>query len=213
MSKPSAIVEKAVADFLRHLRERNASPHTIKAYSGDLANFAAYAGSRGWKSDRPHRDSRISLAALRKRTGEDFRRAVAGGGAVAVSLAGAGRRGRTESRKAGGDAQAAEKTSARAHHRRDELRARWPDAGSGGLPRARPAHAGTALWMRHSQLGTNRHQRRRHPPERGSNPDSRQGEEGALRSVWRFRKERAGGLSSGAPGNSGARRARIQRHC
>ena len=43
------IVEKAVADFLRHLRESNASPHTIKAYSGDLANFAAYAGSRGWK--------------------------------------------------------------------------------------------------------------------------------------------------------------------
>ena len=43
-------VEKGTTDFLRHLRERNASPHTIKAYSGDLANFAAYAGSRGWKS-------------------------------------------------------------------------------------------------------------------------------------------------------------------
>src|SRR5260370_26495670 len=50
MTKANTIVEKAVADFLRHLRERNASPHTIKAYSGDLANFAAYAGSRGWKS-------------------------------------------------------------------------------------------------------------------------------------------------------------------
>ena len=50
MPKTNTIVEKAVADFLRHLRERNASPHTIKAYSGDLANFAAYAGSRGWKS-------------------------------------------------------------------------------------------------------------------------------------------------------------------
>jgi integrase/recombinase XerC len=43
------IVDKAVQDFLRHLRERNASPHTIKAYSGDLANFSAYIGSRGWK--------------------------------------------------------------------------------------------------------------------------------------------------------------------
>ncbi len=43
------IVGKAVSDFLRHLGERNSSPHTIKAYSGDLANFAAYAGSRGWK--------------------------------------------------------------------------------------------------------------------------------------------------------------------
>src|SRR5260370_1566590 len=50
MTKPQTIVSSAVADFLRHLRERNASPHTIKAYSGDLANFAAYAGSRGWKS-------------------------------------------------------------------------------------------------------------------------------------------------------------------
>jgi integrase/recombinase XerC len=43
------IVAKAVADFLRHLRERNSSPHTIKAYTGDLANFSAYVGSRGWK--------------------------------------------------------------------------------------------------------------------------------------------------------------------
>jgi integrase/recombinase XerC len=42
-------VGKAVADFLRHLGERNASPHTIKAYTRDLSLFAAYAGSRGWK--------------------------------------------------------------------------------------------------------------------------------------------------------------------
>jgi integrase/recombinase XerC len=50
MTKPSTIVSRAVADFLRHLRERNVSPHTIKAYRCDLASFAAYAGSRGWKS-------------------------------------------------------------------------------------------------------------------------------------------------------------------
>jgi integrase/recombinase XerC len=43
------IVHRAVADFLRHLREKNASPHTIKAYTGDLANFSAYAGSRDRK--------------------------------------------------------------------------------------------------------------------------------------------------------------------
>src|SRR5258708_19154480 len=49
MTASKTIVAKAVADFLRHLGERNASPHTIKAYSGDLANFAAYAGSRRWK--------------------------------------------------------------------------------------------------------------------------------------------------------------------
>jgi integrase/recombinase XerC len=42
-------VGKAVNDFIRHLRERNASPHTIKAYTRDLSLFAAYAGSRGWK--------------------------------------------------------------------------------------------------------------------------------------------------------------------
>jgi integrase/recombinase XerC len=44
------IVERATDDFLRHLRERNASAHTIKAYAGDLDNFAAYIGSRGWKT-------------------------------------------------------------------------------------------------------------------------------------------------------------------
>ena len=43
-------VEKAVADFLRSLRERNASVHTIKAYTGDLETFSAYIGSRDWKS-------------------------------------------------------------------------------------------------------------------------------------------------------------------
>jgi integrase/recombinase XerC len=43
------IVRKAVSDFLRHLGECNSSPHTIRAYSRDLANFASYAGSRGWK--------------------------------------------------------------------------------------------------------------------------------------------------------------------
>ena len=45
----STIVDKAVRDFLQSLRQRNASIHTIKAYSGDLQEFSAYAGSRGWK--------------------------------------------------------------------------------------------------------------------------------------------------------------------
>src|SRR6202007_2030069 len=49
MTKPSTVVGKAVDDFLRHLRERNSSPHTIKASTGDLANFSSYAGSRDWK--------------------------------------------------------------------------------------------------------------------------------------------------------------------
>jgi integrase/recombinase XerC len=42
-------VDKAIAQFLQSLRQRNASIHTIKAYSGDLNEFAAYIGSRTWK--------------------------------------------------------------------------------------------------------------------------------------------------------------------
>ncbi|MGA7557386.1 MAG: tyrosine recombinase XerC [Terriglobales bacterium] len=50
MKQPRTIVERATDDFLRHLRERNASAHTIKAYTGDLDVFAAYIGSRDWKA-------------------------------------------------------------------------------------------------------------------------------------------------------------------
>ena len=50
MQHQRTIVERATDDFLRHLRERNASTHTIKAYTGDLDVFAAYVGSRSWKS-------------------------------------------------------------------------------------------------------------------------------------------------------------------
>ena len=45
----STVVEKAVRNFLQSLGQRNASVHTIKAYRSDLEEFAAYAGSRGWK--------------------------------------------------------------------------------------------------------------------------------------------------------------------
>jgi integrase/recombinase XerC len=43
------IVEKAADQFLRSLRELNASPHTIKAYTGDLDIFSAYIGPRDWR--------------------------------------------------------------------------------------------------------------------------------------------------------------------
>src|SRR5947207_11351165 len=46
MSQKTVVV--AIEKFLRSLRERNASSHTIKAYTGDLGNFAAYVGSRNW---------------------------------------------------------------------------------------------------------------------------------------------------------------------
>lgn len=42
-------VELATDSFLRHLRERNASAHTIKAYAGDLDTFAEYVAERDWK--------------------------------------------------------------------------------------------------------------------------------------------------------------------
>ena len=39
----------AIKKFLCSLAERNTSPHTIKAYSQDLATFANYIGTRSWK--------------------------------------------------------------------------------------------------------------------------------------------------------------------
>jgi integrase/recombinase XerC len=44
------VVERAVDDFLHSLRECNSSGHTIKAYAGDLNNFAAYIGVREWRN-------------------------------------------------------------------------------------------------------------------------------------------------------------------
>jgi integrase/recombinase XerC len=43
-------VEKTIDSFLHSLRQRNASVHTIKAYTGDLGNFSAYLGTRNWRS-------------------------------------------------------------------------------------------------------------------------------------------------------------------
>lgn len=51
MSQPD--VAKAVGRFLSSLRERNTSPHTIRAYTRDLGDFTAYVGPRKW-SDIDH---------------------------------------------------------------------------------------------------------------------------------------------------------------
>jgi integrase/recombinase XerC len=45
-TRSSTQVSKSCEQFLGSLRERNVSPHTIKAYSGDLQLFATYVGSR-----------------------------------------------------------------------------------------------------------------------------------------------------------------------
>src|SRR5947209_1878676 len=51
MSKQAhTVVEKAATQFLRSLRQRNVSVHTIKAYAGDLKNFAGYIGSHDWRA-------------------------------------------------------------------------------------------------------------------------------------------------------------------
>jgi integrase/recombinase XerC len=49
-SNSRTTIERATDDFLRHLREQNASAHTIKAYAGDLDAFAAYIGERKWNA-------------------------------------------------------------------------------------------------------------------------------------------------------------------
>src|SRR6266705_5803170 len=49
MRTHQTMVGTEVAKFLRSLHGRNASAHTIKAYTGDLANFSSYIGPRKWR--------------------------------------------------------------------------------------------------------------------------------------------------------------------
>ncbi len=213
MARSSTIVGKAVADFLLHLREQNSSPHTIKAYSGDLANFSAYAGSRGWKQI-DHIAIRGFLSQLYEKglSKTSVARSLAAVRSLYKWLAQRGSR-RAESGQTCSDAEAAEEASARSDDRRDEFGARWANAGSCRVSRARPAHARTAVWMRHPQLRAYGNQSRRYSPERGGDPDSRQREEGALRPVWWIGDERAGGLSSGAADDAGRDAKEHAAHC
>ena len=41
-------VEKGIAQFLRSLKEKNSSAHTIKAYTADLESFSTYIGPSRW---------------------------------------------------------------------------------------------------------------------------------------------------------------------
>ena len=44
------VVEKAIDEFLRGLRQQNASGHTITAYARDLQRFADYVGPSNWRN-------------------------------------------------------------------------------------------------------------------------------------------------------------------
>lgn len=63
-SKPT--VRAAVDKFLASLRERNTSPHTMRAYTGDLGNFSQYVGPRTWR-DIDHITIRGFLSCLYER--------------------------------------------------------------------------------------------------------------------------------------------------
>jgi integrase/recombinase XerC len=45
---PRGPVQKGIEKFLRSLREKNSSPHTIKAYATDLEQFSEFVGDIGW---------------------------------------------------------------------------------------------------------------------------------------------------------------------
>jgi integrase/recombinase XerC len=47
-AKPQS--RRSIEQFLATLRAKNASVHTLKAYSGDLRNFSTYVGPRAWSS-------------------------------------------------------------------------------------------------------------------------------------------------------------------
>ena len=42
-------VRASIDKFLASLREQNTSPHTLRAYTGDLGSFAEYVGARAWR--------------------------------------------------------------------------------------------------------------------------------------------------------------------
>ena len=63
-AKPA--VRASIDKFLASLRERNTSPHTLRAYTRDLGSFAEYVGPRSWR-DIDHITIRGFLSRLYER--------------------------------------------------------------------------------------------------------------------------------------------------
>jgi integrase/recombinase XerC len=157
MESKRTTVGKAIEKFLRSLRERNVSPHTIKAYTGDLANFSSYVAARKWR-EIDHITIRGFLSHLYEKG--------LGKTSVARSLAAVRSLYRWLAQEGVVEQNPAALVST------PKLAKKLPrvptmeemnlvlDARDRIFPRARPPDARTALRLRHSQLGTRGHQSR-----------------------------------------------------
>jgi integrase/recombinase XerC/integrase/recombinase XerD len=68
MAEPAQAWDRAIADFERELGTRSVSPHTLRAYHGDLTELGAWASDRGQKpGELVYRDLRAYAAALSER--------------------------------------------------------------------------------------------------------------------------------------------------
>ncbi len=66
-AKPKSAVQKGIEQFLKSLQEKNSSPHTLKAYSNDLARFSLFLGDGAKWRDIDHVRIRSFLSHLYER--------------------------------------------------------------------------------------------------------------------------------------------------
>ena len=205
--------KKPYAISCRSLRQRNASAHTIKAYSGDLDEFAAYVGSRGWKQI-DHVTIRGFLSRLyekgwaRLRWRARWRR-------CGRSIAGWRRKEWSNRiRRRWCRRRSCQETAASPDDRRDERRARRSDARARSFSRARPHDVRIAVRMRYPEFRTDRHQSRGHSFEQRSDPRFAAKEKrNATFPLATSRKARPRALLAGSSANSWPNRRSTRQPC